>query len=102
MNKLLADAEDFVRVSLSDNDASHDVWHVHRVRNMAKTLAKEEGLSHDRVQVVELAALLHDVGESVSHPLRMVEDTISASDLDDLNHLIDPTTLGAFSRLEVQ
>ncbi|XP_024530592.1 uncharacterized protein LOC9646052 isoform X1 [Selaginella moellendorffii] len=57
-------AERFVREIMSKNDASHDSSHVIRVRNLALELAKEEGLTSDSsLSVIELAALLHDVGK---------------------------------------
>ncbi len=40
--------------------------HLHpavQVRKLARAIACEEGLQHDRVQVIELAALLHDVAD---------------------------------------
>ncbi|CAN0888291.1 Uncharacterized protein YpgQ [Linum grandiflorum] len=58
-------AEQLVETTMKDNDASHDASHVWRVRNLALSLASEEGLSShsDSLQIVELAALLHDIGD---------------------------------------
>ncbi|XP_074307682.1 uncharacterized protein LOC141642708 isoform X1 [Silene latifolia] len=58
-------AEELVEKVMKDNDASHDAWHVFRVRDMALSLAAEEGLSSSphSLQIVELAALLHDIGD---------------------------------------
>jgi len=55
---LIQRTESFVRDALSDVDGSHDWWHIHRVRLTAVALAKEEGAD---AELVELAALLHDV-----------------------------------------
>lgn len=50
---------------MKNNDASHDAAHVFRVRDLALSLAHQHGLSHspDSIQIVELAALLHDIGD---------------------------------------
>lgn len=42
-------------------DPAHDLGHALRVRRWAKTLALEEGAD---VEIVELAALLHDIGRA--------------------------------------
>eukprot|EP00891_Asterochloris_glomerata_P004611 jgi/Astpho2/4611/fgenesh1_pm.00067_%23_39_t len=60
---IIAAAEAFVKEELAGNDGSHDWWHIHRVRQMALLLAQEEGLPASKLEVVELAALLHDVGD---------------------------------------
>ncbi|KAK4786345.1 hypothetical protein SAY86_003034 [Trapa natans] len=58
-------AEKLMRKAMGGNDASHDAWHVLRVRDLALSIAREEGLSSspDSMLVVELAALLHDIGD---------------------------------------
>lgn len=50
---------------MKGNDASHDASHVWRVRDLALSLAREEGLASnpDSMEIVELAALLHDIGD---------------------------------------
>eukprot|EP00271_Cylindrocystis_brebissonii_P014229 TRINITY_DN35515_c0_g1_i1.p1 TRINITY_DN35515_c0_g1~~TRINITY_DN35515_c0_g1_i1.p1 ORF type:complete len:234 (+),score=33.53 TRINITY_DN35515_c0_g1_i1:734-1435(+) len=61
--QLVAAAEDFVKTSMAGWDSSHDWWHAERVRRTALSLAEEEDLSAESKQIVELAALLHDVGD---------------------------------------
>uniref|UniRef100_A0A5B7A640 HD/PDEase domain-containing protein n=1 Tax=Davidia involucrata TaxID=16924 RepID=A0A5B7A640_DAVIN len=58
-------AEKLVESAMKGNDASHDAAHVFRVRDLAISLAREEGLSSspDSMEIVELAALLHDIGD---------------------------------------
>ncbi|GAB2223333.1 hypothetical protein Droror1_Dr00017474 [Drosera rotundifolia] len=58
-------AEKLVEETMGGNDASHDAAHVFRVRDMALSLAEEEGLASfsDSMEIVELAALLHDIGD---------------------------------------
>ncbi|GMH11914.1 hypothetical protein Nepgr_013755 [Nepenthes gracilis] len=58
-------AEKLVAAAMKGNDASHDAAHVFRVRDMALALAVEEGLSSstESIEIVELAALLHDIGD---------------------------------------
>ena len=61
-SSIVADAEAFVREELAGMDGSHDWWHIHRVRTTALALASEERLVSPRsLEIVELAALLHDV-----------------------------------------
>lgn len=57
-------AEELVEREMGGRDASHDAAHALRVRDLALSLAAEEGLSApSRLLTVELAALLHDVGD---------------------------------------
>ncbi|MQL84585.1 hypothetical protein Taro_017090 [Colocasia esculenta] len=64
-------AERLVESTMNGRDASHNAAHAYRVRDLALSLAREEGLSNpsspsyspDGMEVVELAALLHDVGD---------------------------------------
>lgn len=59
---LVAATEAFVRSHLQGHDASHDWAHVHRVRNNAAKLARQEGVDGEGdLLIIELAALLHDV-----------------------------------------
>ncbi|KAG7597353.1 HD domain [Arabidopsis suecica] len=63
--KTMRKAEELVEKAMKGNDASHDSWHVWRVRDLALSIAREEGLSSnsDSMEIVELAALLHDIGD---------------------------------------
>ncbi|KAH6783340.1 Metal-dependent phosphohydrolase [Perilla frutescens var. hirtella] len=58
-------AEELMKSAMKGNDASHDAAHSFRVRDLALSLATEEGFSAspDSMLIVELAALLHDVGD---------------------------------------
>ncbi|GKV21295.1 hypothetical protein SLEP1_g31290 [Rubroshorea leprosula] len=63
--EMVRKAEQLVKEAMRGNDASHDAWHVWRVRDLALSLAHEEGLSSnpDSMEIVELSALLHDIGD---------------------------------------
>src|SRR5262245_57212935 len=58
---LIRKAEAASKKALSRDATGHDWWHTHRVRRMALKLAREEGRGDKAV--VELASLLHDVGD---------------------------------------
>ncbi|RLN49500.1 hypothetical protein BBJ28_00016024 [Nothophytophthora sp. Chile5] len=57
----------FVEQQLQSNDASHDWRHIERVWTVARTLAKEEvrwrNVPEDTLEIVDLAALLHDIDD---------------------------------------
>lgn len=61
---ILAKTEAYVRGRMEGEGSGHDWWHVHRVRQTALRLAREEGADP---YVVELAALLHDVADHKFH-----------------------------------
>ncbi|MGI4804453.1 MAG: HD domain-containing protein [Janthinobacterium lividum] len=52
---------DFVQQTLQNAEAGHDWWHILRVWNNAKLIAKTEKVD---LFIVELAALLHDIADS--------------------------------------
>jgi uncharacterized protein len=54
----------FVKATLKDAEGGHDWWHIHRVWNNAKLIAKTEQAD---LLVVELAALLHDIADGKFH-----------------------------------
>ncbi|XP_057797367.1 uncharacterized protein LOC131013307 [Salvia miltiorrhiza] len=62
---ILLKAEELVKSAMEGNDASHDAAHAFRVRDLALSLAREEPLSASphSMLIVELAALLHDIGD---------------------------------------
>lgn len=82
-------AEKLVQSAMKGNDASHDPAHVFRVRDLALSLAREEGLSSspDSMEIVELTALLHDIGDykyvrDLSEE-KIVEEFLEAEGLDE-------------------
>jgi len=56
---ILEFAARFAREDAQGRDGSHDMFHVERVMRLATTLAVQEKV--DNIEVVQLAALLHDV-----------------------------------------
>lgn len=54
-----------VKEKFQANGAGHDWWHIYRVWQMAKTIARGEELAGKEVDLfaVELGALLHDLGD---------------------------------------
>lgn len=60
-SKIIEATENFVRTSMSHNEGGHDWWHVHRVRQLALHIGREE---HADLFVVETAALLHDISDA--------------------------------------
>ncbi len=61
---IISQTADFVRQSLAGAESGHDWWHIERVWNNAKLIAKSEDVD---LFVVELAALLHDIADSKFH-----------------------------------
>lgn len=51
---------EFVRGKMSGDSSGHDWWHIDRVWRTARMLAQAEGA---KVEIVELAALLHDIAD---------------------------------------
>jgi uncharacterized protein len=60
--EVIKSVEDFAKSSTEAFDSGHDWWHLQRVRNMALYLQKTENKG-DKF-IIELSALLHDVGDS--------------------------------------
>lgn len=58
--QILLAAEKFVKEIFEKDSTGHDYWHVYRVVQTAKTIAREEKADEF---VCELAALLHDVAD---------------------------------------
>ena len=55
---------DFVKEVLSNAEGGHDWWHIYRVWNLSKYIAKTENVD---MFIVELGALLHDIADSKFH-----------------------------------
>lgn len=60
MKALIADVEQRVREKFSDQEGSHDWFHIDRVRKNALLLQQTEG---GDATIIELAALLHDFSD---------------------------------------
>ncbi|KAH9323461.1 hypothetical protein KI387_018100, partial [Taxus chinensis] len=63
MTEVVKEAEALVHSVMGQWDASHDAFHALRVRKLALSLATEERLPTDSMEIVELAALLHDIDD---------------------------------------
>lgn len=63
-SEVISATEQFVKDKLDGEGTGHDWWHIHRVRNTALQIAKEEQAD---AFVVELAALLHDIADHKFH-----------------------------------
>jgi len=61
---LIAGTAGYVKELLSGEGSGHDWWHIYRVWNNAKAIAAQEKAN---LFVVELAALLHDIGDHKFH-----------------------------------
>jgi len=55
---------EFVKETLKGAEGGHDWWHIYRVWNLSKKIAKVENVN---LFVVELGALLHDIADSKFH-----------------------------------
>ena len=64
-NNIIQQTEDYVKSLLSGEGSGHDWWHVYRVWKNAQTIASSE--SGANLFIVELAALLHDIGDHKFH-----------------------------------
>ncbi len=60
-NDIIEITKEYVKTALKDAEGGHDWFHILRVYNNAKLIAKKENVNH---LVVELAALLHDIADS--------------------------------------
>ena len=61
---LITNTAQFVKEKLTGAEAGHDWWHILRVWNNAKLIARSENVDQT---VVELAALLHDIADAKFH-----------------------------------
>ncbi len=60
-DKIINEIEDWAQQKLSECDASHDWWHIKRVRNNARIIHEQEGGDWS---VILLAVLLHDLADT--------------------------------------
>ena len=61
---IIKQTSEHIRQLLEGEGSGHDWWHIYRVWNMAKHLAKAEGADFF---IVELTALLHDIADWKFH-----------------------------------
>lgn len=64
MDLVISQTVEMIREKFSGEGSGHDFWHIYRVWQLAKKIAIEEGA---RIEVVELAALLHDIADWKDH-----------------------------------
>ena len=64
MSDIINNTIDFVKDKLNGAEAGHDWFHIERVWKHSKKIAKTENCQHE---VVELAALLHDIADPKFH-----------------------------------
>ena len=62
--RIIAATVYYVKDLLTGEGSGHDWWHIYRVWNNAKNIAAHEDVEN---YVVELAALLHDIGDHKFH-----------------------------------
>ncbi|ALC80478.1 MULTISPECIES: HD domain-containing protein [Bacillus] len=55
--------KEFVREKLSGEGTGHDWWHIERVYKNSLSLIEKETVDHVNKEVIELAALLHDIAD---------------------------------------
>ncbi|TSE06996.1 HD domain-containing protein [Aquimarina algiphila] len=63
-DKIVSKTIDFVKEKLAGAEGGHDWFHIQRVYNNAKLIAKDENVD---LFVVSLGALLHDIADSKFH-----------------------------------
>lgn len=59
--QIIQETAKYIKEKFAVGVAGHDWWHIYRVWNMAKHIAREE--KNGDMFVIELAALLHDLGD---------------------------------------
>jgi uncharacterized protein len=69
MQKVIKSVEVAVKKLLSGESTGHDWYHIDHVRTMALRIAKKEGGNRE---IVEIAALAHDVGDKKFHATKEV------------------------------
>lgn len=78
--EIITVVENFVRESIRGYDASHDWWHIDRVRRMSLYIARSE--RRGDLLLTEAAALLHETGDSkfcqgeISNPAVEIPDLL--------------------------
>jgi len=78
MTELINLIESKVRSTFQNEGTGHDWYHIHRVRKVALHLAEKEGAD---TEVVELAALLHDIADHKFHDHDLTAGPAKAKEL---------------------
>ena len=63
-NKVIEEVITFVKDELKNAERGHDWWHIYRVWNLSKIIARDEDAN---LFVVELGSLLHDIADPKFH-----------------------------------
>lgn len=99
--KILDNTRQFVKQELEKDSSGHDWWHIYRVTEMAKTIAKEEGAD---LFICELAALLHDIADDKFNDtkesgLKRVEGWLAGQGVEETikNHIIEIISTMSYS-----
>lgn len=64
MNTIITRTAAFVKEQLADAEAGHDWFHIERVWKLARKIQQTEG---GNLEIIELAALLHDIADPKFH-----------------------------------
>lgn len=64
MEALIKSITEEIKGSFEGESTGHDWWHIYRVVNNARSIQEQEG---GNAQLIELSALLHDVGDHKFH-----------------------------------
>src|SRR5258708_1379745 len=96
MQKIIDRVEKKVRELLSGEATGHDWYHIDQVRKMALRIADKEGGYRE---IIELAALAHDIGDKKFHATKeigqeathkVLEDAgVTGDTLEKIEHIID-------------
>jgi len=87
-------AEELARSKAGAEPAGHDWWHVHRVRLLALRIARDEGANEF---IVEIAALLHEIGDLKAENIGSEEPDTARTRLEDMR--IEPTAVDHVMRI---
>jgi len=58
---IISKTHTYIEARFKDGDPAHDYWHIHRVWQLAKHIAEQQGGAD--LLTVELAALMHDIAD---------------------------------------
>jgi uncharacterized protein len=87
--KIIRLAEDFAAMKMENYDSGHDVWHIERVRKLAKKINSAEKIADPFI--LDLACILHDTADSKfagtqDNKYHDLEKFLKDSGLDKLKH----------------